>query len=76
MLMHCVNNTFSVLMSRVPEFKDAETLMDVLSPWAYACIFLACILMLGSAIVIITGITVKDAKMGNCDKVEALTYED
>ena len=76
MLMHCVNNTFSVLMSRVPEFKDAETLMDVLSPWAYACIFLACILMLGSAIVIITGITVKDTKMGNCDKVEALTYED
>ncbi len=59
MLMHCVNNTFSVLMSRVPDFAEAETFMDVLSPWAYAGIYLACVLMLASAVVILKGIPVK-----------------
>ena len=73
MLMHCVNNTFSVLMSRVPGLEEAESFMDVLSPWAYACIFIACILMIASAIIILRGIPVKDEKMGGCDKVDALS---
>ena len=73
MLMHCVNTTFSVLMSRVPGLEEAESFMDVLSPWAYACIFIACILMIASAIIILRGIPVKDEKMGGCDKVDALS---
>lgn len=73
MLMHCVNNTFSVLLSRVPELAEAETFMDVLSPWAYACIFIACIVMIASFITIIRGIPIKDEKMGGCDKVDALS---
>ncbi len=60
MLMHCVNNTFSVLMSRVPDFAEAETFMDVLSPWAYAGIYVACAGMLASAIVILKGIPAKN----------------
>ena len=36
MLMHCANNTFSVLCSRLDAFKDAETWLDVLSPAQYA----------------------------------------
>ncbi len=70
MLMHCVNNTFSVLMSRIPEFAEADTFMDVLSPWAYAGIYVACILMTAGAIVIIRAIPVKDEKMGGCEEVD------
>ena len=73
MLMHCVNNTFSVLISRIPELEDAETFMDILSPWAYVCIFIACILMLASAIIVLRGIPVKDEKMGGCNKIEPLS---
>ncbi len=72
MLMHCVNNTFSVLISRVPAFEDAESFMDILSPWAYAGVFVACVLMLACAIVIFRSIPVKDERMGNCDEVEAM----
>lgn len=75
MLMHCVNNTFSVLISRTPAFEEAETFMDVLSPWAYAGIFIACVLMLASALILITGIPVKDEKMGGCDEVDALSID-
>ncbi|MBR2065168.1 MAG: CPBP family intramembrane metalloprotease [Bacteroidales bacterium] len=73
MLMHCVNNTFSVLMSRAPGLEDAETFMDILSPWAYVCIFIACVLMIASFLIILRGIPVKDEKMGGCDKVDALS---
>jgi membrane protease YdiL (CAAX protease family) len=75
MLMHCVNNTFSVILSRIPALEEAETFMDILSPWAYAGIYIACVLMLASAIILLTGIPVKDAKMGGCDEVDALSID-
>ena len=75
MLMHCVNNTFSVLLSRIPGLEDIESFMDILSPWAYAGIYLACVLMLASAVILITGIPVKDTKMGGCDEVDALSID-
>lgn len=75
MLMHCVNNTFSVLISRVPAFEDAETFMDILRPWEYAVIYIACILMLASAVVLITGIAVKDRKMGGCDEIAPMSID-
>ncbi len=61
MLMHCVNNTFSVLLGRVPDFAEAETFMDVLSPWAYAGIYAACVLMVGSALIILKAVPGKDS---------------
>ena len=73
MLMHCVNNTFAVIFSKIPAFAEADSFMDVMRPWAYVCIFIACILMLASAIIILRGIPVKDEKMGGCNKIEPLS---
>lgn len=53
MLMHCTNNTLAVILSKVPQFKDAETFMDVLSPWAYWSIFTLCILIVISSVAVI-----------------------
>ena len=73
MLMHLVNNTFSVIFSRIPAFEEAESFMDILCPWKYAVIFALCILILTSAIIIIRAIPIKDDRMGNCDKVDPLS---
>ena len=75
MLMHCVNNTFSLLLSKIPGLEDIESFMDILSPWAYAGIYVACVLMLASTVILITGIPVKDTKMGGCDEVDALSID-
>ena len=56
MLMHCVNNTFAALMTRIPSLSEAETFMDVMSPWAYVCVFVACVLIICSILVILRGI--------------------
>ena len=56
MLMHCVNNTFAALMTRIPSLADAETFMDVMSPWAYVCIFIASLAIVGSTLIILRGI--------------------
>lgn len=56
MLMHCVNNTFAALMTRIPSLAGAETFMDVMSPWAYVCIFIASLAIVGSTLVILHGI--------------------
>ncbi len=73
MLMHCVNNTFATIFSRIPAFGEADTFMDILSPWKYAVIFILSILILASAIVIIRAIPTKDARMGNCDKIDPMS---
>ena len=75
MLMHCVNNTFSVLMSRIPAFEDAETFSDVLSPWAYTGVFAACVVILCCALAVIRAISVKDEKMGGCEEVDPLRID-
>ena len=75
MLMHCVNNTMATIFSRIPEFEDASTFKEILSPWKYAGAYAACVLILLSAIVIIRAIPVKDKKMGGCDKVDPLSIQ-
>ena len=52
MLMHCANNTMAVICSRLPQFKDAETFMDIISPWAYWSIYAACVLILCCSLII------------------------
>ena len=52
MLMHCVNNTTAVALSKISAFKDAESFMDLLSPWAYWCIYAACIVIVVCTIAI------------------------
>ncbi|MBQ1937242.1 MAG: CPBP family intramembrane metalloprotease [Bacteroidales bacterium] len=46
MLMHFANNTFSLIMSNVPAFQEAETFRDVLQGPLYWIIFAAAALML------------------------------
>lgn len=76
MLMHCVNNTFSVLMSRIPALEEADTFMDVMSPWAYAGVFIALLAFLAAALVTLKAVPAPAADresdrpdMGNCDEI-------
>ena len=55
MLMHCVNNTFAAVLTRIPSLADAETFMDIMSPWAYAGVFVASLLIICSTLVILHG---------------------
>ena len=74
MLMHCVNNTFAVIFSKIPQFKDAESFLDVMSPWAYACIFIACAAFTWGALVTLKAIPFnKESARCNCDEVDALS---
>ena len=57
MLMHCVNNTLALVLARIPSLSDAETFMDVMSPWAYVCVYIACVLFLAAAIITFRGIS-------------------
>jgi len=45
MLMHCVNNTFSLIMSKIPAFENAESFMDLFEGkmGLYWLIYAACI---------------------------------
>lgn len=52
MLMHCANNTLSVFLSKIPQFQDAETFMDVLSPWAYWSVYAACVVTVCCALAV------------------------
>lgn len=56
MLMHCVNNTMAVVLSRIPSLSEAETLMEVMSPWAYAGVYAACVVFVAAALVVLKGI--------------------
>jgi membrane protease YdiL (CAAX protease family) len=56
MLMHCVNNTLALITSRIPSLTDAETFMDIMSPWAYVCIYIASVLFVAAAIITFKGI--------------------
>lgn len=55
-LMHCVNNTLALITSRIPSLADAETFMDIMSPWAYVCIYIASVLFVAAAIITFKGI--------------------
>lgn len=53
-LMHCVNNTMAVVLSKITVLKEAETFMDVMNPWAYAGAYICLAVALASAIVILS----------------------
>ena len=38
MLMHCVNNTFSLAISRIPSLKDYETFNEMMGGWSVSYI--------------------------------------
>ena len=74
MLMHCVNNTRAVIFSRIPAFEEAESFVDVMRPWTYACIFIACVAFTYGAIITFRSIAMKkDEGTRNCDEVEPMS---
>ena len=56
MLMHCANNTMAALLSRVPQFEDAESFLDVMNPWAYAGVCVCCVAFLAATVVVLMNI--------------------
>lgn len=74
MLMHCVNNTMALILSRIPSLAEADTLGDVMSPWAYACLIAVCVVYLAAAVVTLRAIPFRseDARC-NCDEVSSLS---
>lgn len=56
MLMHCANNTMAALLSRVPQFEDAESFIDIMNPWSYAGICVCCIAFLAATVVVLMNI--------------------
>lgn len=70
MLMHCANNTFSVILSRLDAFKDADTWFDVLSPMEYFAGFVAAGLIIAGLVVLLRRIPLERPE-GNLDPVEA-----
>ena len=72
MLMHCANNTLAVIISKIPAFKDADTFMDIMNPWAYAGVYIAFILILACGIIIFQAIPRKEGNLGGCDKIDYL----
>ena len=74
MLMHCVNNSFAVIFSKIPKFADADSIIDVMHPITYACIFLACAAFLWGAAVTLRSIPlIKEDAKSNCDEVDAIS---
>ena len=76
MLMHFVNNTMALIMSRIPSFQDAETFADVMSPWAYACVIAACVLFLAASFITLRAIPMRsEDATSNCDEVPSISAE-
>lgn len=74
MLMHCVNNTMAVVFSRIPSLEEAESFADVLSPWAYAGVFVACVAFVAAACVVLRNIPFStEGARSNCDEIPPMT---
>ena len=56
MLMHCANNTMAVIISNIPSLAEAETMKDVMSSWAYICVYIASIIIIAASLVVFKGI--------------------
>ena len=70
MLMHCANNTFSVIISRIDAFKDADTWLDILSPMEYFAGFVAAALIIIGLVLLLKRIPLEHPS-GNLDPLEA-----
>ena len=69
MLMHCVNNTLSVIVSRIPGLEDVEFFSQIMSPWAYVIVIAAFAVVLASGLVIMRSIPLKDGNLGGCNAI-------
>ena len=69
MLMHCVNNTLAVIVSRIPGLKDVEFFGQIMSPWAYVLVIIAFAVVLACGLVIMRSIPLKEGNLGGCDAI-------
>ncbi len=70
MLMHCVNNTMAVIFSKIPSLAEADSFKEVMNPWTYAGIIIACIAFTASTFVILRNIPLaKEEARSNCDEI-------
>ena len=74
MLMHCVNNTFSVILSNIDSIKDAENWKEILPSQYYWIIFAACIIVTALCYLFFRRIEPVRAN-GSCDEVKSLFEE-
>ena len=66
MLMHCVNNTFAVIFSQIDKFAEAETFLDVMSPWAYGIAYFVLLILFAGSFLLFSKIEVIKGGAGNC----------
>lgn len=71
MLMHCVNNTLSVILSNIDSLKDAETWNEILPTQAYWIVLVACIMLVVLGYLFFRRIQPVRAN-GSCDEVKPL----
>lgn len=71
MLMHCANNTFALVCSRIDSLADMENWLEVLPGSQYWVIFAACVLLIILIVRVFARIPLKDGKSG-CDAVAPL----
>lgn len=75
MLMHFTNNTCAlVLANAFPSMAEAESFMDILTPWQYAAGAVICIAILVLFFLVFRKVEVRDVH-GNCDPIEATLPE-
>ena len=73
MLMHCVNNTLALVFSKIPSLKEADSFREVLSPWAYTGIFIACVAFVAGCCVVLRNIPFKkEGAASNCDEIPSM----
>lgn len=75
MLMHFTNNTMATVFSNIPQFEEADTFMDIMSPWAYASVFALAVVILACAISVFRNIPMKGTAAGNCDEIPEIPAE-
>ena len=75
MLMHCVNNTVAVLITRVPGWEEAESWKDVIPATPYAILLAASVIVTVLAIIAFSHIRL-ERRSGNMDPVPSLFGSD
>ena len=71
MLMHCVNNTLALVMSRIPSLEEFETFRDLLTGPEYFIILGCCVVATALVVISFRRIPLKSTS-GNADSVPAL----
>jgi len=69
MLMHCVNNTFAVILSHIEPLKDLDNWQDVMSPANYWSVLVACAVVVFLTVKVFSRIPQENPK-GNFDSAE------